>query len=523
MNGQNLIHTIHRTFITLCLLLAASANATEQTTITPNALKTQTTNNTQDGALRLTVMDAILLGLENNQSLRVQRFEPAISQTYEQQEEAVFDTVFTGGVSGQKSIAEEKRTEVAGMTDVEAKTVDGLAGISKFLPTGTKISIDGTTNLVNSSDNEDNIDSTRAGVSITQSLLKGMGTSVNLASLRQARLDTLSTEYQLRGFAESLVANIETTYWDYALAQRKVEIYTDSLHLAEQQLAETRERIAVGKMAELDLSAASAEVASRQAILINARSVLNKVRIQLLSLLNPGGSNAFQREISLLDQPVMPPNDMDEVSTHVAVAMRMRPDLNETRLAIQSGDLEVVKTRNGLLPQLDLFIMLGSSGYANSFRSSSRNINGDFYDAAVGLKFAYPLGNNDAQAQYHRAKLSRDQSTEILANMQQLAEVDVRLAYLDIGRAREEIAATAVLVKLREETVKFEVEKFRIGRSTPLLVAQTQRDLLISQILQIEVTVNYIKSFVNLYLSEGSLLERRGISTPGREPVPSSQ
>jgi hypothetical protein len=33
------------------------------------------------------------------------------------------------------------------------------------------------------------------------------------------------------------------------------------------------------------------------------------------------------------------------------------------------------------------------------------------------------------------------------------------------------------------------------------------------------VVVNYIKALVELYRLEGSLLERRGIFAPGREPV----
>jgi outer membrane protein len=67
--------------------------------------------------------------------------------------------------------------------------------------------------------------------------------------------------------------------------------------------------------------------------------------------------------------------------------------------------------------------------------------------------------------------------------------------------------------------VRVETEKFRFGKSTTLLVAQAQRDLLSSQISEVITIVNYLKAFVELYLLEGSLLERRGISLPGREPV----
>ena len=521
MNGHPSAPPIRLAVIVLGFLLTPFANATDQPAMTPigSARGSVSPKVTTTGPLQLKVMDAILLGLEKNRSLRVERLEPAITRTFENQENALFDPVLTGGISGQKFTAEEETSAGGGLKKVETKTVDGSAHLSRFFATGATVSIDGTTRFSESSTDRGPLDETRAGVSITQSLLKGAGTAVNVANLRQARIDTLSTEYQLRGFAEMLVARIENTYWDYTLSQRRIEIYQESLRLAEQQLAETRERIAVGKMAALDLSAAAAEVASRQADLINARGLLEKMRIQLVNLVNPGGTNAFKRDFLLLDQPRMPQAELDDVSTHVAVAMRMRSDLNETRLGIERGDLDVVKTRNGLLPRLDLFITLGSSGYADSFRRSSRNVNGDFYDAAAGLEFAFPIGNADAKAQHLRANLKRDQASEILANMRQLAEVDVRSAYVEIGRAREEVAATALLVKLREETVRSETEKFRVGRSTTLLVAQTHRELLISQIQQIEAIVNYQKSIVSLYLSEGSLLERRGISAPGHGPV----
>jgi outer membrane protein len=63
------------------------------------------------------------------------------------------------------------------------------------------------------------------------------------------------------------------------------------------------------------------------------------------------------------------------------------------------GDLELVKTRNGLLPLMDLFITLGKSGYANAFGDSIDNIDGDSYDALAGVRLqAYPIFNRDAKA-----------------------------------------------------------------------------------------------------------------------------
>ena len=91
----------------------------------------------------------------------------------------------------------------------------------------------------------------------------------------------------------------------------------------------------------------------------------------------------------------------------------------------------------------------------------------------------------------------------------------MRLAATEVERARQQIAATAATRALREETLRAEQERFRVGSSTNLLVAQAQRDLLESQIAEAEAAVNHRLALIDLYLSEGSLLERRGISVGG--------
>jgi outer membrane protein TolC len=98
-------------------------------------------------------------------------------------------------------------------------------------------------------------------------------------------------------------------------------------------------------------------------------------------------------------------------------------------------------------------------------------------------------------------------------------EVDVRTAYIEVRRSKQQIAASSATRRLNEEKLRIETEKLRVGKSTSFLVAQAQRDLLISRIAEVQALANYIKALVNLYQQDGSLLERRGIGAPGREPV----
>ena len=108
---------------------------------------------------------------------------------------------------------------------------------------------------------------------------------------------------------------------------------------------------------------------------------------------------------------------------------------------------------------------------------------------------------------------------EALKNLEQLVEVDVRSALIEINRANEQVSATAATRKLQEESLRAETEKFRVGKSTALLVARAQRDFVASQITEIEALITYLKATINLYQEEGTLLARRGIEAPGDEPV----
>lgn len=500
---------------------AAGASAEVAAETKGPASESQRVTVSPEGPLTLTVRDSILLALQNNRSLEVERYNPPIQRTYEEQERAVFDPVLGAELSWERVRTE--RLARAGAETESAKTQGtGLqAGVETLFPTGTTVSVEGRSALTESSLYADDFGTSRVGLTVTQALLRGFGLEPNLAGIRQARLDTRASEYELRGFAESLVADLEHTYWDYALAQQQIKIVSESLRLAEKQRDETVERIKIGRLAEIELAAAEAEVALRREALINARSALETTRLALLRLLNPPGANLWGRPITLRDTPAVPDLELDDVEEHAAVAQRMRPDLNQARLAVQRGELEIVKTRNGLLPKLDLFITLGKTGYSNSFQDSIHELDGKTYGLSAGLTLEYPLGNRDPRASHARAVLERTQATVAVDNLGQLVEVDVRSAYIEATRTKEQVDATRATRRFQEETLRAETEKFRVGRSTSLLVAQAQRDLMASQLAEIEAVVNYLKALIELYRLEGSLLERRGLEAPGREPVSS--
>ena len=474
---------------------------------------------TPKGPLRIGVQEAILLAMENNQSLLIERMNPQIQRTFEQEELAVFDPLLSPEVSNRRTVAD--RLSRAG-SSTESSKVDSITGsvsLAKLFATGTALDLEAGTSYTDSSLYSDIFTSNRLGLTVTQALLRGMDLKANLARVNQARLDTLISQYELRGFTEILIEQVESKFWDYALAKRQIEIYTNSLNLAEKQMTETQERIKIGDLAETELAAAQAEIALRKENLINARSTLAQERLDLLRLLNPSENIDWNRDI-ILEYDTSPPDvNLDDVAEHVEVALRMRPDLNQARLEIQRGDLDVVRTKNGLLPKMDMFISLGKTGYADTFNRALDDVDGDSYDVTWGLVFEGAPINRSARAQHARAVATRQQLHQALENLSQLVQVDVRSAYIEVNRTREQISATTATRNFQEEKLRAETEKFRVGKSTSLLVGQAQRDFVASQIAEIQAVANYLKALVGLYRLEGSLLHRRGLAAPGGEPV----
>jgi outer membrane protein TolC len=232
--------------------------------------------------------------------------------------------------------------------------------------------------------------------------------------------------------------------------------------------------------------------------------------------MSPYSAQGWNLELDVEGDVDIAPISLDEVQDHVALALVMRPELNEAKLLLERDRLQVVRTRDGLLPRLDFFLGLGKSGFADSFGESWRDLDGQAYDLQAGLAFTYPVGNRAAQALHDRARLSRQQAAESVENLTRLVDFDVRSAHVDVEVTREQIEATRATRELRQEALRTENERFRVGASTSFLVAQAQRDLLQSQINEVRAKVNYRQALIELYRLDGTLLQRRAILAPGR-------
>ncbi len=458
------------------------------------------------GKLDISIGDAALIALEYNRGISLRRLDTLSSKLDERIARSEFDPEASASVTGGRN------DSVSAGTDYTEDTLDTSASVSQKFSSGTAVDVEFDTSFSDSTLNTSSDASTRIGVSVTQSLMQGAGTAVNRAEIMQAEIDTDISKHQLKGYAEYLVSAVEKTYWDLALARSRITIYEESLALAQKQKEETSEKIEAGQLPEIELAAARAEVALRKEDLINAKSRAAVTRLRLLQILNPRDKINWDGEITLKDIPEAADVDLGPVEDRVKTALEARSDLNQAELEQGKGILEVQRTRNGILPKLDLFVNLGTTGYADSFSDSIKGMNDGHYDAEIGLRFRYPSLSGSPRSEYEKARISSRTASLALENMKDVVQFDVRSAYIEVTRAREQVAATAATRKALDEKFNAEKVKFDMGKSTTLLVAQVQRDSVAGRIAEIESIVNYLDALINFYLAEGTLLQRRGIT-----------
>ena len=459
------------------------------------------------GEQDVSLEEATVLALERNPELAVQRLDPAIASTFETIERAEFGaTVFVDGEYRQELARETNRATMM-QFEVEGSRTNTQAGIRQRTPTGTAIETSvgfGRDESDRSPEQQD----VAIALTVTQSLLEGVRPDVNLARVRQAELETRASQAELRAFVLALLRDLEVAYWELALATKSVTIFEESLALAEQEQAAVAARVEVGELAPADQPIVQTQVALRQQGLIDARAAVDGARLRLARML---GVDPQRASVDVTDAVAIEPVPIAEPDAHRALALRLRPELEEARLRVEQNELETVVTANGLLPRLDVFVRLAKTGFGSSFAEAVEGLGDPTYEASVGLSFEQLLGNARARGLDRQANLREERAQRALANLESLVRLDVDLALVEVERARAQVAASRTTAELQARVVETERARLGVGEGTALLLAQAENALLRAQVAEVEAQIAYRVALVRLHAADGSLLERRGV------------
>ena len=470
-----------------------------------------------DGVLtEMTLEDAIARALEMNLDIQAARLNPDIQRNSLFAAQAAFAPTFSTTL-GQNNSSQQSTSQLDGGTRTSTDRLTFNASISKDTRWyGGRLSA----NFNNSRTETDNSFSTlnpsfRSSLSFdyTQPLLSGFKIDNQRNTLRTQEIQLEITDVQLLGQVENLTYQVRVAYWSLRSAIEQIEIQSRSLAQAQELLAQNRIRVELGTMSELQVVQAESQVASAEQSLLNSEVRWRNQELNFKRLLLGGADDPLLfQTLNPISLPTLEEMTVD-IEAAIDRALGERTDIRQQRQQREISELNLEVTEDDLKPSLNLSagysvsgvggdeyqrdqlggdpVLIGPGGYQDGLQAI---LNRDTPTWNVSLNFSYPIGNRGARANLERARLQMRQTELDLANQELTIVTQVTDAGLNVGDTYLQWQAAQRSREVAERSAEIEQTRFNVGASTNYEVTQSQDDLRMSRLLELQAVLNYINA-----------------------------
>ncbi len=206
----------------------------------------------------------------------------------------------------------------------------------------------------------------------------------------------------------------------------------------------------------------------------------------------------------------------------VGESLQLRPELRKQDLQLKRGHLELIASKNALLPQIDVLTQYRLRGFGHDLWGSNTEqfnnaiasmTSGQFQEWQFGLEMNLPVGFRRAYNNVRNAQLKLARDHDLLDQKQRRVIHDVSNAYASVIRAFEianvsmnqRLAAHEQLASLRN----LEENSARVN-TNEMLDAQSR----VSQAdaAYYDAIVRYMIALKNIHFEKGTLLEYNNIA-----------
>lgn len=349
----------------------------------------------QDGKLRLTLQDAIELGLQNNLDIQIQRYAPWIAETQILSAEGggavrgsngsslSFDPTLTSTISRTGQSQQVVNPFLSGVSAATSNAIRSWNTSANFsygqgFHTGTGINLTWSNSRASSS-NASNLFNpaitTQLFATVTQPLLNGFGLLVNTRNIRIAKLNKSISDYQFKQQIMTSLTQVANAYWELVFARDNVGVAQHAVETADKLYSDTKKEVDIGTHAPLDLVQAEAQQATANQTLVTAKTTLSQDQLALLNLISKNAEAFRDIEIIPVDSANTAPPPVEQIPLDDAVkeAIANRPDVLQSAEQLKVDDINIKASRNALLPSLNLSAQYGAvgvSGNSNILTSS---------------------------------------------------------------------------------------------------------------------------------------------------------
>ncbi|WP_290159182.1 TolC family protein [uncultured Duncaniella sp.] len=312
----------------------------------------------------------------------------------------------------------------------------------------------------------------------------------NIRQLRYAQSSLSMAEMQAEASRDEVRLNVITSYLQVLFNKEILEVSREQLRLSNVQLERQQALLEGGKVPEVDVIQAKAQVAQNEVQVVNSENDYTTSIIELAKLLELDNLTGF--DVMPIDDDTIALLNAEEVYRN---ALSNYPAISAARQAIKVADDGITLAKSGYLPTLSFNAGLGSSYYTVSgddtkkFSSQMR----DNFSKNLGFSLNIPIFDAfSTRNQIRQAKVRKLSAQIQLEQQQSELHRAIRLAYQQAVGAEKKYEAGKIAVDASKAALDAMTEKYTYGKANATEWEQTQSDYITTLAQQVQAKYELI-------------------------------
>lgn len=484
----------------------------------------------QDGKIRISLRDAIILALENDSDIRLQETQVesrkfALLSTFQPFDPSL-QSFFQVQRYSYPTYSQLQGVGVSGNTVQNSLTQSGQINYLQTFSTGTNVQV-GVSSTRSSTNNSyyffNPNYSSSLNLQFTQPLLRNGGRFANTAPIKIAREGLSQSRASFEASVNDTVLMVVSQYWIAVQTHGALDVQRKALDLAEASYQRDKRALELGALPPLDISRSESEVAARKVAQIQAAYALTQAEEALRLTIGADQDPQFRSAGFEFAENPEPSGDLEVVSLDSTMeqALANRPELSAAKDALSADDFSVRLAKNQLKPNLSVTGFYLSSGLGGNqydlvtgqllasggFGSSFNQLFGFGFPAYGGqVNLTLPIRNRGAQAQLGNALVSKEHDLYSARQVRELIARQVRDAVEQLETAEVSLDAATRSVDLAEKSLAADQRKYELGAETNFYVLDSQSRLAQAELALLQARVAYQIAKASIEHAKGTLL-----------------
>ncbi|MDA0323095.1 MAG: TolC family protein [Verrucomicrobia bacterium] len=265
---------------------------------------------------------------------------------------------------------------------------------------------------------------------------------------------------------EAFLRSAALLYIDWAQLHEQRRIAAERLHLAEEELADTRKKLDLNIVEKVDLHRAENAVWVAQQGLKQVEQAWHATQVELAMLSGKKEAPYQAPDLELYKTVDLPDADAAVQELRRSARVLRKIDVRLAQITREQEGLQSAGRAN-----LDVILSGGLKDGADSFTDST-----GFSQPNVGVALAYqhPLGNRTARAEIERAELERMRTVKIREEMEIQLESSARSLLIRISDWMPVLALNRERIKTAADKTREEARLYEQGRNELTFVIQSR-------------------------------------------------